>query len=253
MTDDAPADVVARRIDTLRALAEGTASKAALTEGAGISRSTADRAIRDLATLGFVAPTADGYRLTTTGRLALDEHDRRRDRIAAFADAAPLFDGVDLSFDLDPAVFDGARVVETRPHAPHRPIECVASLVAAATHVAVYSGCHLSRSARVYHDRVLDGMTGTFVVANQAIARQRATRPDDLRDALDLGRVAIRRTDRDDPVTVILAETPDGPEMGLVVYLDDGTPRCFVGTDDATATRWARALHDRLWRAATPL
>lgn len=252
MTDRSPAEVVARRVDTLRALTEAVDTKAELARSVGVSRSTADRSLRELATLGFVVSTADGYRLTTPGRLALDEHDRRTDRIGAFADAAPLFDGVDLSFDLDPAVFDGARVVEARPHAPHRPSECVAALVADAAHVSVYSTRHLSGNATPYHDRVLDGMTGTFVVTDRVVEQQEMTRPDDLQEALDLGRVALRRTDRDDPVTLVLAETPDGPEMGLIVYLAD-TPRGFVGTDDPAATRWARDLHDLLWREATPV
>jgi len=252
VSGDSPAAVVERRIDTLRTLAEASASKSALAERIGISRSTAERSLRDLSTLGFVGATADGYRLTTPGRLALDEHDRRVGRIGSLADAASLFDGVALDFDVDPALFEGAQVVEPRPHAPHRPVECVAALVANATHVSVYSARHLSRNARVYHDRVLDGMTGTFVVTDRVVDRQRSVRPDDLREAIDLGRVGIRRIDRDDPVTLVLAETPDGPEVGLVVHLD-GTPRGFVGTDDPAATRWARDLHERLWEAATPL
>ncbi|AZH26590.1 helix-turn-helix transcriptional regulator [Haloplanus aerogenes] len=250
--DDSPAAVVERRTETLRALAVASASKAELAERIGVSRSTAERSLRDLSMLGFVAATADGYQLTVPGRLALDEHDRRIERIGRFADVASLFDGIEVGIDVDPALFDDARVVEPRPHAPHRPVECVAALVADATHVSVYSARHLSRNARVYHNQVLDGMTGTFVVTDRVVDQQRSTRPGDLREALDLGRIDIRRTDRDEPVTLVLAETPDGPEVGLVLYLD-GTPRGFVGTDDPAATRWARDLHERLWQSATPL
>jgi hypothetical protein len=95
-------------------------------------------------------------------------------------------------------------------------------------------------------------MTGTFVATDRAIERQRSARPGDMRESVDLGRVAVRRTDRDDPMSLVLAETPDGPAMGLVVY-HDGTPRGFVGTDDPAATRWARDFHERRWRSATPL
>jgi len=252
VTERSPATVVDARADTLRALAESTVSKSELAAQVGSSRSTVERSLRDLSILGFVASTADGYRLTTPGRLALDAHDRRTERVETLADAAPLFDGIDLEFDLDPALFDGARIVEPRPHAPYRPVERVAALVANATHVSVYTTRFLSRHARLYHDRVLDGMTGTFVVTDRVIEQQRSVYPGDMREAIDLGRAAVRRTDRDDPVSLVLAETPDGPEMGLVVY-HDGTPRGFVGTDDPVATRWARDLHERLWQSATPL
>lgn len=252
VSERSPAAVVDTRADTLRALAGTTASKSELAARIGSSRSTVDRSLRDLSILGFVTSTTGGYRLTTPGRLALDAHDRGTERIGTLADAAPLFDGVDLEFDLDLSLFDGARIVEPQPHAPHRPLECVATLVANATHVSVYATRFRSRHASRYHDRVLDGMTGTVVATDPVIDRLRSPRPDDRREAVDPGRVAVRRTDRDDPVSLVLAETPNGPEMGLVVYLD-GAPRGFVGTDDTAATRWARDLHERLWRSATPL
>jgi predicted transcriptional regulator len=252
VTDFPAVATVDRRLDTLRALGEAPASKAGLTERIDVSRSTAERSIRELETHGFVAASDEGYRVTVAGRLALAAHDERRERTATAAAVAPLFDSIDLSFDVDPSVLDGARVVEAHPHAPNRPVECVAALVADASHVSVYTGRFLSRHARLFHDRVLDGMTGTFVATDRVIERQRSIRPGEMREAMDLGRVSVRRLDRDDPVSLVLAATPDGPEMGLVVYRDE-TPRGFVGSDDPAATRWARNVHERLWTAATPL
>jgi len=252
MTDLAPVAAVERRIDVLRALDGAPDSKVGVAARVDISRSTAERAMHELATHGFVAPSDDGYRVTIPGRLALDAHGQRAARIDAAAAVAPLFDDIRLSFDIDPAVLDGARVVEAHPHAPNRPVECVIALIKDATHISVYAGRFLSRHSHRYHDRVLDGMTGTFVAAAPVIERQRATRPEDMRGAIDRGHVAVRCTDRDDPVTLVLAETPDGPEMGLVVYRDE-SPRGFLGTDAPAATRWARALYERLWTAATPV
>ncbi|GAB6861714.1 helix-turn-helix transcriptional regulator [Haloplanus litoreus] len=252
MTDESAATVVARRLDTLRALDAGAASKVTIVDRAGVSRSTVDRALRELATVGFVASTPDGYRLTLPGRLALSTHRRQARRMDALADAAPVFDDVEVGFDVDPAVFDGATLIEAEPYAPARPVAAVADVVGRATHVSVYAGRFLSRHARLYHDRIMSaGMTASFVTTPRVLERQASVHPGDMRDAVESGRVAIRRTDRDDPVTLVLAETPDGPEMGLVVYRDDG-PRGFVGNDDPLATRWARSFHQRLWTAATP-
>jgi Mn-dependent DtxR family transcriptional regulator len=251
VTDRPPAAVVDRRAEALRALADDPASTSTLADRIGVSRSTADRALRELGALGFVASTPDGNRTTTAGRLALAEHDRGERRIDAIADAASLFDGVSL--DLDPAVFDDATLTLAAPYAPHRPIERAAELVADATHVSAYATRFLSRHASVYHDRVVEAsMTGSFVATDRVIERLAATRPDDLREAVDLGRVALRRTERDDSLTLVLAETPTGPETGLVVYRDD-VPAAFLGTDDPAATRWARDVHERLWTAATPV
>lgn len=252
MTDSSSVAAVERRIDTLRALAEAPDSKAGLIERIDISRSTAERSVRELATHGFVTRSDDRYRVTTAGQVALDAHAQRARRVDAAAAVAPLFDGADLSFDIDPGVFDDARIVEAHPHAPNRPVECVAELVADATHVSVFTTRFLSRHARLYHDRVLDGMSGSFVTTARVIDRQRSARPAEMREAIDLGRVAVRRIDQQDPVTLVLAETPDGPEMGLIVYRDE-TPLAFVGNDAPAATRWARGLHERLWAAATPL
>lgn len=251
MTDDGPAAVVDRRIDTLRALADGPAATSALVDRVDVSRSTIDRAVHELGALGFVASTPDGTRITTLGRVALAVHDRGSSRIDALADAAPLLGDADL--DVDPAVFDEPTLALAEPRAPHRPLKRVAALVADATHLSVYSTRFLARHARLYHDRVVDAaMTCSFVVTDRVIERAAAARPDDLREAVDLGRVALRRTERDDPVTLVLAETPTGPEMGLVIYRD-GVPAGFIGNDDPGATRWARALHERLWSASTPV
>ncbi|WP_338742436.1 helix-turn-helix transcriptional regulator [Haloplanus salilacus] len=251
MTDDGPAAVVDRRIDTLRVLADGPASTPTLVDRVDVSRSTVDRAIHELGALGFVASAPGDNRITTLGRVALAAHDRRSRRLDTLADAAPLFD--DVALDVDPAVFDDATLVLAGPRAPHRPVDRVATLVADATHVSVYTARFLGRHARLYHDRVVDaGMTGSFVATDRVIEQVAAARPDDLRDVIDLGRVALRRTGRDDPVTLVLAETPTGPEMGLVVYRD-GVPRGFLDNDHPAATRWARAVHERLWTAAAPV
>jgi len=251
MTDRSPAAAVERRVDTLRALDEAPDSKAGIAERIDASRSTVDRSLRDLATHGFVTRTADGYRLTLPGRVALDAHERRRDRIDDAAAVAPLFDEVDVGVQVDPAVFDGGRVVEARAHAPNRPFECVSDLVAGATHVSVYSAWFCARYGRLYHDRVRDGMTGSFIVAGGMHEHERSTPPKGLREAVDRGHAAVRHTDREEPVTLVLAETPDGPKMGLVACLD-GVPQGFVGNDTPAATRWARDLHERLWASATP-
>ncbi|WP_251342657.1 helix-turn-helix transcriptional regulator [Haloplanus halophilus] len=252
MTDESPAAVVDRRLDTLRALDEGAASRATLADRAGVSRSTVDRALRELSTVGFVTSTPAGYRPTLPGRLALSGRDRHVRRIEALAAVAPLFEGVEVGLDVDPAVFEGATVVEATPHAPTDPLDAVADVVGTATHVSVYTGRFLSRHARLYHDRIMEaGTTGAFVTTERVIERLAASRPVDTRDAVASGRVAIRRTNRDEPLTVVLAETPDGPEVGLVVYRG-GAARGFVGNDDPAATRWARALHERLWAAGTP-
>ena len=252
MTDPSPVAAVERRVGVLRALDETPDSKVGVAERVGVSRSTAERAVHELATHGFVAPSDDGYRVTVPGRLALEAHGRRARRVHTAAAVAPLFDDVPLSFDVDPAVLDGVRVVEAHPHAPTRPVECLLALIEDASHISVYAGRFLSRHSNRYHDRVLDGMTGTFVAAAHVVERQRATRPEEMRGAIDSGHVAVRRTDRDDPVTLVLAETPTGPEMGLVVYRDE-SPRGFLGTDDPAATRWARDLFERLWASATDI
>lgn len=211
----------------------------------GVSRSTVDRAVHELGALGFVASTPDGNRITTLGRVAPAVHDRGSRRIDAPADAAPPF--ADVSLDVDPAVFDEQTLALAGPRAPHRPVERVATLVADATHVSAYTTRFLGR-----HASVDAGMTGSFVATDRVIERAAAARPDDLREAVDPGRVALRRADREGSATLVLAETPAGPEMGLVVYRD-GVPAGFLGNDDPEATRWARAVHERLWTAATPV
>ena len=67
-------DLVAKRVDLLEALAAGPRYKPALVEATGDSRSTVDRAIRELEAAGLIERTDEGFWATLAGRLAAERY-----------------------------------------------------------------------------------------------------------------------------------------------------------------------------------
>lgn len=103
-------ELLDRRRDVLARLGEGPCHVRDLCDSLDVSRSTVNRAVRDLESAGWIERTGDGYVRTTTGSLALEGY---RDQVAAlravqeYDDAlTPLPEGTPL----DPSVLDDATV-----------------------------------------------------------------------------------------------------------------------------------------------
>lgn len=89
-------ELVAKRIDFLEALADAPQHKPGLVESLGHSRSTVDRAIRRLESVGFVERTDEGFRATLAGR-------RAAERYRAFlAEMTTVLDGAEFLGSLPP-------------------------------------------------------------------------------------------------------------------------------------------------------
>ncbi|MFB6107333.1 MAG: helix-turn-helix transcriptional regulator [Haloplanus sp.] len=250
MTSDRPADVVERRADVLRVLHGSPLRTVDLVDRLDHSRSTVARAVRELTTAGYATRTDEGYRATLHGRLALRERDRLVGRLDDFEASSDLLAALPESFDVPPAVFDDATVVRAATHAPLRPTAPVSDVVDRASHVSIYTSRYVSRRHPIYHEQVVDhGTTATLVLTDDVLQRLLSRRADDLSAWLELGRVAVYRTERRDPVTVVSAETPHGPEMGVVVY-EERTPVGFVGNDHPDAVAWADRYVSRAREAA---
>lgn len=102
---------------------DGPVSKRTIGDDADVSRSTVDRAIRELERHGFVERREDGWQLAVAGRLALSTCRRSRATLATIEAATPLLDRVPQAAPISPAIVTGATVYapETGASAPDAP------------------------------------------------------------------------------------------------------------------------------------
>jgi predicted transcriptional regulator len=246
--------VVARRGTVLRAVDTEGVPKRDLVDTLSVSRSTVDRAIRELEALGFIERTDGGsYCRTLPGRLALAEYDRFASRMDGLVSSADVLSLLPADAPCDTRILEDATVVVAERHSPLVPIEHLSNLVDRATHIDAIAPAVLPQQVDAYHRNFVgDDLTTRLVVTDAVIERLVSAYGTELGESLETGQLSVRRSDESIPYSLVVAETAEGPEMGLLVYADSGV-RGFIGNGSPEAVEWASDLVDRYWESATPI
>lgn len=98
-----------------------------------LSRSSVDRAIRDLTEVACVTSEGNEYRATTTGRVALTEYDQYRETAHAIQDADRFLNYLPADEAPDAALLEGAEIALADTHAPEQALESSIDLFRDAT------------------------------------------------------------------------------------------------------------------------
>jgi tetratricopeptide (TPR) repeat protein/DNA-binding transcriptional ArsR family regulator len=253
-------DLVAKRVDLLEALAAGPRYKPALVEATGDSRSTVDRAIRDLEAAGLAERTDEGFRATLAGRLAAERYRAFVAEETSVLDAVGFLRSLPHDCDLP---FEAVRESRTETvGSPARAFEVTAEpLRTAARYAAFLPELRDSRHLRLAHARVRgDGTALELLVTDRVLERLRTEFP---RLAADLatsdGVYVWRVTDEDArPYALFLARADgaggveaeaDGPTVSVVSTT--GEESGVLTATAPSAVEWAEATLASLRADAT--
>jgi len=255
---DRPADelvsLLARRIEVLECLLEEELTRPELVDELDISRSTVDRAVRELEGMGLLEFDDGAYRASLPGRLAHAEYAELREELVTVEEAADLLAVLPPSAPLDLDVLRGAEVVVATEPAPHVPGSRIPDLLEGADHVRSLSmALTTPSSGEVIADGVRDhGMT-IEVVFERGLY-------DYLEDSGTMDVEALAATGRFHPWIVeelpfglLLIERDDRREVCLAIYDDDQTLEGIVINDGDAAVAWAAAVFRRYRETATPV
>lgn len=252
---DTPADVLeelARRSDLLRALASGPRSKRDLVASLSRSRSTVDRAVRELESYGFVERD-DGVALTLRGRLVLDAFDDFANTVDAVADADTLLDPLPAGATLDPILLRDATVVGPDPVSPQRPFTAYQNLVYDAVEIRGFAPAVLQDNVDVFRDRIVEqGLSADLTVSPDALDELVTTHADPMDEALASGNLTLRRATTTLEYGLMLVEQAERTVVCALFYDERG----LVGSlhnDSPDAVRWAEGVYERLRNDAEPL
>jgi len=259
---------VERRLELLAAVRDGT-DRAALADRLGVSPSTVDRGVDELADANLVATTPDGPRLTAAGELILTELERLRALIDGVGRAGAILAGLPRDAPLHPAVVagtDGAETIGGRvgtasPDAAagidptdgstdcspaEDAIERSAALVARASRVDAIAGP--VHPPQLTAGRRIDGGTTLRVALGGAALGTLAGRDrEGLRPTLEGATVRFGVFGGEFPYTLLSARTAEGPVVGLL------TAGGYVETGDAAAVDWTAERFATVWADCDPL
>ncbi|WP_121821806.1 tetratricopeptide repeat protein [Halostella salina] len=244
-------DLVADRSEFLTRLLDRPADKPALVDDIGASRSTVDRAIRELTAAELVERTDDGYETTTLGRLAVRRYRSfvadERAILSAEGALAPLPPGVDLPSEL---VADGE--VVTEPDEPYRLYERVLADVRTATTVdAVLPRLGDTRPLRLCRARLLDGDLSGGVVAAPAVVDRLGTEFPALAADLAAEREFDLRQGDVPPFELFVVREGDRRTTFVVTADGSGAVGLVRSTADAVA-EWAEGVLADVGAEAAP-
>lgn len=255
MTDTGPPlDLLAQRADLLRAVRDDpTTTKPELADELAVSRSTVDRAVRQLETRGLVDRAGGGVSLTLNGRLALDSYETFRADLAGLNAAETAIEALPDDARVAPVLFRDATVVEATGVAPQRPTEAYRSLVADATHIRGYASRLLDSTVPTLRDRIVDGGLELDLVFDPAVLDALLGRHGDtVADALDTGRLTLRQTDDGLAYSLMVIDTP-ASTYACALFYDDSGHTGFLYNDDPDAVEWAEGVDESLREDAETL
>lgn len=231
-------ETIARRADLIAAVDEGPRRKQDLVEALPVSRSTVDRAVRELENAGLLRRDQGRVRLTLEGELAYAEYERFREGLDGIREAWPILDPIGPNTELVLDVFRRAEFVRAQRHAPHRPIEALKAFLTGSDRIRGVASAVLPDYVDVYSRQILQqGTEVDLVVSRPVLETLLAEYRSDLEAALDTGRLRLRESVASPPFSTIVANSRE-PEVGVVVYGDSGATG-FVRNDSREAVAWA--------------
>jgi|AntDeeMetagen681_2_1112603.scaffolds.fasta_scaffold05002_3 predicted transcriptional regulator len=249
------ADTLHQRGRILSLFVDDARTKRAVVDELDVSRSTVDRAVRDLEAHGLLERTDDGYVATVPGRVSATVHDRYESAVADVDAAASLLAVLDNDVDVDERMLVGATTMRATAPTQSAPLDCLQECIAA-------SDRHLGMSAadsgtgfdEFFHEQVVhEGLDLEFVFTEAMAAHLRESMPDRWRDMAEHGFEAYTLPDLPYGIAVCEHDDEEVATAALVVYDEQSRLAGILFNDAPEAVAWARETYENHRSRATPL
>lgn len=245
-------ELLARRAELLRSLREGPHGKRDLVAEHPVSRSTIDRAVRNLAAENLVARD-DQISLTLKGRLAIDAYDEFADNVDSLAGAEPVLESLPADATMDRSLLAGATVLRPNRVTPQRPANDFLDVIEDAIEIRGHATALLPAYVESINEKVLEGSIHVdLILASDVVDELLAAHADSVQQALGTGDLVLREATETLAYSLSVVEFPERTLACAIVYDDQGR-NGVVYNDDPAAVRWAEQVYERLRDAAEPL
>lgn len=248
------ARTIEQRLQLLETLREEPGAKRDIIDQLDLSRSTIDRAIAALETIGAVERGNAGYETTLAGRLAADRYRKHIEEMGAIFDAAELLAPLSCDCDLPIVALTGSKTTVPAETAPYRPLEELYQAIGDADRYrAVRSRLEDSRHFRLCYEHVIsDGNEADLVVSPSLRATLREDFPQQLSVALETEQFDFRVGPGPD-YDLILTDNDGTTTVWILVFGESGSFHGLIRNDSPSAADWAQQEFERRREAATPV
>lgn len=230
--------LLARRAPLLDVLRDGALSKRDLASRRDVSRSTIDRAVRELETAGLVTRDQGAIELTLPGAIALESHQRHASELDGIVESYEVLSTYDHDLEIAPAVFRDALIVPPDRHAPHRPVDALIEMLEGAESIRLYATGIMPEYVETYQSRVMDGTELDLICTEHVLQELLESYDDNLDEAMQTGRVTLHESAESLPFSIVIAEKEEQTRACLMLYREHAVAG-FIRNDAPDAVSWA--------------
>jgi len=230
------AGLLFRRETFLDRLAEGPIEKPALVSDLDVSRSTVDRAIKELRIEGLVERRDDGFALTHYGEVSFRCYRQFVRGVHTVRRSRESLQHLPPSIDLPPAFFRGGTILSARDGDEHKPTAFLRDLLADADELwTVTESPHFELISLAHRRVVEEGMRFNLIHSPDTVERLRIHYPDVLESTLRSGYLDLYMSEDVPPFGLIKA-IAERETVVLVLYGQKGEAETVVITETCTAS-----------------
>lgn len=244
--------ILQQRTTLLDAVHATPKDKRTLVADLNCSRSTVDRAVRELEALGLLTYGDGGYESTVCGQLAAEEYRQFEQRIEILLELQPFLQWMSLTeFDLQLEWLADADLLLPKPNDPYAMIHRHVTLLQGATHIeCMLPLTGLQASEAVYESVVEKGARcETVVEPGVAETFQQPEYAELIEELMATGRSPIFVCDKPIPYFVGVFDE----EVVQIGVDEDGEPRAILETESEEVCAWAQQKIEEYKQQSTKL
>lgn len=242
-----------RRADVLDLVQSNPRSKDEIMSELDISRSTVDRALRELETHDCVTREDDAFVTTLIGRVLFDTYDSYIDTVDGVGRATDVLGHLPRSAPLSPELLADATVLQADPPATHTPQEAIEGIVSKANRLRGLSVAMTNvRSIPLLRDRAVEGLSIEIVFSAPIMQHLRTDFGEALHEATTDGHLEMYETTTL-PFGMFIGDMGEETRVAVVVYGPRSELVGVILNDRPEAVTWATKLYRKYRQNATPV
>ncbi|MGQ3413707.1 helix-turn-helix transcriptional regulator [Natrinema sp. LN54] len=246
-------DTLRKRTEILRALLNNPQTKSDLTEEVSASRSTIDRAIKNLQDLRCVGLQGGEYHLTSTGKLSLETYENYVDTTDNLSDIHQIINSISGDMSIERDFIKGASKHLADPQVPETALREANELLKSATKLTGLAPLSLPSYPDLLEKEIQENdLEVEIIVEEKVLESLHEVRGESFENFVADDNVDIYTTGRSLPCAVWIMETPEGEHAGTTVYNQGGVQGVIINDKEA-AVQWARETYEKYLESSSKI